>query len=149
MIHFISYFSVQWIFSASTWKLHGRWPCSGPYWLWRKKTNKNQCKNFVWDLFFKLTVFNENMWENKVTKGLHDLCNVFSGVSIKIEVASRFEKLYQKRGFYSPSSRGVWGYAAHENSKFQCPKMRFPVPWSLSWVQKMMYFQSVWTSNVE
>ena len=68
---------------------------------------------------------------------------------IKIEVASRFEKLYQKRGFYSPSSRGVWGYAAHENSKFQCPKMRFPVPWSLSWVQKMMYFQSVWTSNVE
>ena len=27
-------------------------PCSGPYWLWRKKTNKNQCKNFVWEFFF-------------------------------------------------------------------------------------------------
>ena len=71
-----------------------------------------------------------------MTKGLHDLCNVFSGLSIKIEVASRFEKslnqTVSKRGFYSPSSRGVWGHAPHENSKFQCPIKRFPVLWELN-----------------
>jgi len=53
--------------------------------------------------------------------------NQQAGVSIKIEVASRFEKsnrLYQKEAFtplVSPSSKGVWGRASLENFEISMP----------------------------
>ena len=51
--------------------------------------------------------------------------NQQAGVSIKIEVAGRFEKsnlaTVSKRGFYFPFSRGVWGRVPLENFKISMP----------------------------
>ena len=57
------------------------------------------------------------------------------GVSIKIEVASRFEKsnrLYQKEAFTSLFLEWSGGVHPLKISKFQFPKMRFPAFWALN-----------------
>ena len=61
--------------------------------------------------------------------------NQLAGVSIKIEVAGRFEKsnqLYQKEAFTSLFLEGSGGVHPMKISKFQCPKMRFPAFWALN-----------------
>ena len=61
--------------------------------------------------------------------------NQQGGVSIKIEVASRFEKsnrLYQKEAFTSLFLEGSGGVHPLKISTFQFPKMRFPAFWALN-----------------
>ena len=61
--------------------------------------------------------------------------NQLAGVSIKIEVAGRFEKsnqLYQKEAFTPLFLEGSGGVHPLKISKFQCPKMRFPAFWALN-----------------
>ena len=58
-----------------------------------------------------------------------------AGVSIKIEVASNFEKsnrLYQKEAFTPLHLEGSGGVLPLKISKFQCLKMRFPAFWTLN-----------------
>ena len=66
-----------------------------------------------------------------------------SGVSIKIELASRFEKsnwLHRKEAFTPLLLEGSGGLYSLKISKFWYPKMQFPVFWALNWVQKRVYF---------
>ena len=73
-----------------------------------------------------------------------------SGVSMKIEVARRFEKsnrLHPKEAFTPLLLEGSGGLYSLKISKFWCPKMRSPVFKALNWVQKRVYFLSIWTSK--
>ena len=66
------------------------------------------------------------------------------GVSITIEVASRFEKsnrLYQKEAFTSLLFDGSGDVHPLKISKFQCPKMRFPAFWALNMSTKDNVFR--------
>ena len=73
-----------------------------------------------------------------------------SGVSMNIEVARRFEKsnrLHPKEAFTPLLLEGSEGLYSLKISKFWCPKMRSPVFRALNWVQKRVYFWSIWTSK--
>ena len=70
-----------------------------------------------------------------------EIADHYTGVSIKIEVAYKFEwsnQLYQQgtvSPFFLGGGEGVWMHYAPENFeilKFQSPKMQFSVFWGLN-----------------
>ena len=69
--------------------------------------------------------------------------NPDTGVSIKIEVASKFEQstqLYQQGGINPVPLEGSGGMLLLKILKFQSPKMRFPLFLGLNWVQNSVFF---------
>ena len=83
-------------------------------------------------IFFKVHFFS---YEYQHLQMFKNDKNQQAGVSIRIEVASGFEKsyrLYQKEAFTSLLLEGSGGVHPLKISKFQCPKMLFPVFWALN-----------------